>query len=75
MSIRDNLEKAKRYVAGANFLSAFIMLLTYFYLHIRFPEVESIWLLVAGLIFAFAGLIFIWFVKRLQTRLDKANIH
>jgi len=74
MSAFENLQKAKKYVAGANFLSAVIMIVTFFVLRRISPDGDTYWILVAGIVFAIAGILFIAFVKRLEKRFKDANI-
>lgn len=74
MSAFENLQKARTYIAGANFLSAAIMIITFFVLRRINPEGETFWILLAGIIFAIAGILFIAFVKRLEKKFKDANI-
>lgn len=74
MSARANLNKAKKFIVGANFISAGIMLVTFFVLQKLNPTAPNYWLLLAGVIFAIAGLAFIAFAKRIERRFDEANI-
>ncbi len=74
MSALDNLQKAKKYIAGANFVSSAIMIVIFFILRRINPDGESYWILVAGIVFALAGIAMIAFVKRLEKRFKDANI-
>ncbi len=74
MSALENLQKAKKYIAGANFLSAVIMIVTFFLLRRYNPDGETYWILVAGIVFALAGILFVAFVKKLEKRFKDANI-
>jgi LPXTG-motif cell wall-anchored protein len=74
MSARANLEKAKRFIVGANFASSLVMLITFFILQKHNPSAPNYWILLAGIVFAIAGLAFIWFAKRIERRFDEANI-
>ena len=74
MSARANFTKAKRNIVGANFVSAIIMLITFFILEKTNPGAPNYWLLLAGIVFALAGIAFLGFAKKIERRFDEANI-
>jgi LPXTG-motif cell wall-anchored protein len=50
------------------------MLITFFVLQKLNPTAPNYWLLLAGIVFAAAGIAFIAFAKKIERRFDEANI-
>lgn len=68
MSMNENLDRTKKIVSIANFVTALLMLGAYFILPDN-STVDRVWFLVPAILFVIAGVAFIFFINKLQKKL------
>lgn len=68
MSFQDNLQKTKINMSVANFITAAIMFIAYFFMRKYDNVIDTKWFLIPGILFVIAGVGIILFINRIQNK-------